>query len=198
MSQPLLNIRLPTYLPGAHKWAGKNLKGLGNLPISLATTFGIVVYFLFLRVLRCFSSPGSRHISYVFRYGWWDMTLTGFPHSDIFGSKLVWQLPEAFRSLLRPSSVSYVQASIMCAWVTFYEKVLQQAKAHRKTCIWLVIGNYAVVSSKCHRHNQTITMSSIYLMSVQIFKLQNSSPRGFNAVVHTTHKTAWYFAWVYV
>ena len=31
-------------------------------PISLATTFGIVFYFLLLRVLRCFSSPGSLHI----------------------------------------------------------------------------------------------------------------------------------------
>ena len=28
------------------------------LPISLATTQGIIIYFLFLRVLRCFSSPG--------------------------------------------------------------------------------------------------------------------------------------------
>ena len=29
------------------------------LPRSLATTWGIIVYFLFLRVLRCFSSPRS-------------------------------------------------------------------------------------------------------------------------------------------
>ena len=29
------------------------------LPRSLATTYGIIVYFLFLRVLRCFSSPRS-------------------------------------------------------------------------------------------------------------------------------------------
>ena len=29
------------------------------LPRSLATTGGIIVYFLFLRVLRCFSSPRS-------------------------------------------------------------------------------------------------------------------------------------------
>ena len=28
------------------------------LPRSLATTGGIIIYFLFLRVLRCFSSPG--------------------------------------------------------------------------------------------------------------------------------------------
>ena len=36
---------------------------------------------------------------------------TGLPHSDISGSKLVWQLPEAFRSLLRPSSLIRVKAS---------------------------------------------------------------------------------------
>ena len=31
------------------------------LPRSLATTYGIVVYFLFLGVLRCFSSPAYRY-----------------------------------------------------------------------------------------------------------------------------------------
>lgn len=29
-----------------------------------------------------------------------------FPHSDIFGFRLEWQLPKAYRSLLRPSSIS--------------------------------------------------------------------------------------------
>ena len=37
------------------------------LPISLATTFGIVFYFLFLRVIRCFSSPGSLHYAMYLR-----------------------------------------------------------------------------------------------------------------------------------
>lgn len=37
------------------------------LPGSLATTTGIIGYFLFLEVLRCFSSPGSRLLSYIFR-----------------------------------------------------------------------------------------------------------------------------------
>ena len=52
------------------------------------------------------------------------MTLAGFPHSDTHGSKLIWQLPVAYRSLSRPSSVSYVKASIMCALVTFYALTL--------------------------------------------------------------------------
>ena len=37
------------------------------LPRSLATTWGIIVYFLFLRVLRCFSSPGWRRMHECFR-----------------------------------------------------------------------------------------------------------------------------------
>ena len=55
---------------------------------------------------------------------WLDMTPIGFPHSDIYGSKLARQLPVAYRSLLRPSSVYCVKASFVCAWVTFYEIVV--------------------------------------------------------------------------
>ena len=39
------------------------------LPVSLATTTGIVVYFLFLGVLRCFSSPGYRSPSLYIQLG---------------------------------------------------------------------------------------------------------------------------------
>ena len=39
---------------------------------------------------------------------------SGFPHSDIYGSKLVCQLPVAFRRLLRPSSPVIAKASTIC------------------------------------------------------------------------------------
>jgi hypothetical protein len=39
------------------------------------------------------------------------MTPAGFPHSDTPGSQLGWQLPEAYRSLLRPSSAPGAKAS---------------------------------------------------------------------------------------
>jgi hypothetical protein len=59
--------------------------------------------FLFLRVLRWFNSPGSLTRSYVFTS---EFSLRrGLPHSDIPGSKPVRRLPEAFRSLPRPSSL---------------------------------------------------------------------------------------------
>ena len=51
---------------------------------------------LFLWVLRCFSSPGSLLLSYVFR---WEIPLVrsgGFPHSDIPGSTPVHGFPRLF------------------------------------------------------------------------------------------------------
>ena len=58
-----------------------------------------------------FSSFAS--VTYVFSYGY---TLRcGFPHSDICGSKLVCQLPAAFRRLSRLSSPVVATASTVCA-----------------------------------------------------------------------------------
>jgi hypothetical protein len=58
--------------------------------------------FLFLRVLRCFSSPGYLRHAYVFSMRYWPMTTSGFPHSDIHGSKLAYSSPWHFgvRSVL--------------------------------------------------------------------------------------------------
>lgn len=41
--------------------------------------------------------------------------LAGFPHSDILGSKLAYQFPEAYRRLLRPSSAPDAKASTVCS-----------------------------------------------------------------------------------
>ena len=69
------------------------------LPRSLATTGGIIVYFLFLKVLRCFSSLGSPQLKvdsmsstcWVVPFG--NPRINGHLH-----------LPAAYRSLSRPSS----------------------------------------------------------------------------------------------
>src|SRR5262249_27095051 len=44
-------------------------------------------FFLFLEVLRCFSSLGSRRATYGFSDGRLGITPAGFPHSGILGSK---------------------------------------------------------------------------------------------------------------
>ena len=60
------------------------------LPRSLATTGGIIVYFLFLQVLRCFSSlrspPALSRISF--------LQNDGLSHSEIRGSKVICTYPQ--------------------------------------------------------------------------------------------------------
>ena len=81
------------------------------LPISLATTFGIVFYFLFLRVIRCFSSPGSLDITIDSLY----RTATLLAVSSLIRISVITfvyvQLVTAFRSLSRPSSAPCTKAS---------------------------------------------------------------------------------------
>src|ERR1700738_5323013 len=51
-------------------------------------------------------------MTYVFSHGY--SIRSGFPHSDICGSKLVCQLPGAYRRLRRPSSPVIAKASTTC------------------------------------------------------------------------------------
>lgn len=60
------------------------------------------VCFLFLQLLRCFSSLGSLLAPYAFRCRY--PLPGGLPHSEILGSQLGYQLPKAYRRFLRPSS----------------------------------------------------------------------------------------------
>jgi hypothetical protein len=70
--------------------------------------------FLFLRVLRCFTSPRYHQPPYEFRWRQHPMTGARFPHSEIPGSTLGCQLPGAYRRLPRPSSAPGAKASTVC------------------------------------------------------------------------------------
>jgi hypothetical protein len=70
--------------------------------------------FLFLRVLRCFTSPRYHQPPYQFRRRQHPMTSARFPHSEIPGSTLGCQLPGAYRRLPRPSSAPGAKASTVC------------------------------------------------------------------------------------
>jgi hypothetical protein len=82
--------------------------GLGSSPFArhyLGSTY------LFLGVLRCFSSPGSLRLAYRFSQGCRPITGSGLPHSGISGSVPAQRLPGAFRSAPRPSSACNAKAS---------------------------------------------------------------------------------------
>ena len=75
--------------------------------------YGNRVFFLFLRVIRCFSSPGCLPYPILFRYGCMDFTPCGLPHSDTSGSKPAYGSPKLFavnrvlRRLLAPRHSPY-------------------------------------------------------------------------------------------
>ena len=69
-------------------------RGLGSFPFA-RRYLGNRCFFLFLRVLRCFSSPGSLHALWI---GAWvlEVCSSGFPHSDIRGSMDICSSPRLF------------------------------------------------------------------------------------------------------
>ena len=89
------------------------------LPISLATTLGIIIYFLFLWVLRCFSSPRSLLTYYFTHMQILKLfSLSEFPHSDIYGSMDICSSPQLFAAyhvllrLLVPRHSPYALCSL--------------------------------------------------------------------------------------
>ena len=71
--------------------------------------------FLFLQVLRCFTSPRYHPLPYAFRQGRPPMTTAGFPHSEILESTPGCRLLEAYRRLQRPSSAPGAKTSTVCS-----------------------------------------------------------------------------------
>jgi hypothetical protein len=58
----------------------------------------------------------TRFASHAYVFSMRYLSLGGFPHSDISGSMLICQLPEAFRRLSRLSSPIIAKASTMCSY----------------------------------------------------------------------------------
>lgn len=69
------------------------LLGLGSFRFARRYS-GNRIFFLFLRVLRCFSSPGLPSLRYVFTQGFYPTKDRGFPHSEISGSTLTYSSPK--------------------------------------------------------------------------------------------------------
>ena len=131
MSQPLNNIRLPTY--SSDNCQMKVIK-VWALPRSLATTYGIIGYFLFLRVLRCFSSP-AYHISVLYiqtgvtrhNSGW----VSPFGHLRI---KTYWAVPRSLSQLIA-SFFGILRQGILCARLSNF---LRMVHFGRKTEMYRV------------------------------------------------------------
>ena len=89
------------------------LSGLGSFPFARRYS-GNRCFFLLLRVLRCFSSPGSLCYSMFSCNSDWSSTsrVSPFGYSGI---EACLRLPLTFRSLPRPSSALGALASTLCS-----------------------------------------------------------------------------------
>ena len=85
-----------TILPDALWWsATPRCKHLGLASSPFARRYlENRCFFLFLGLLRCFSSPRFLLISYGFTYGYIPITICGFPHSEICGSSDICSSPQ--------------------------------------------------------------------------------------------------------
>ena len=72
---------------------GYRLNRFGLFPFR-SPLLGEYLRFLFLWVLRCFTSPGIATVTYEFSESSYGITHTGFPHSEISGSKPVCGSPK--------------------------------------------------------------------------------------------------------
>ena len=110
------------------------------LPRSLATTRGIIIYFLFLQVLRCFSS-----------LRWPPSWMDGIPSEYRvvpFGNPRIkgyLHLPAAYRSLSRPSSPPRAKASTMCPCLLSFTVAL------RLDIYFQRFDFYLLFCTSCHR-----------------------------------------------
>ena len=88
------------------------------------------VFFLFLEVLRCFSSLGSRRATYGFSDGRLGITPAGFPHSGILGSKPACGSPRliaashALHRFLAPRHPPFALSSLTTNFIAYFWRTL--------------------------------------------------------------------------
>ena len=103
------------------------------VPSSLATTTGITICFLFLRVLRCFNSPGS--LLSIMKLRPYHITGNGLPHSEILGLQPIFRplsdpkLIAGYHVLLRllvPSYPPYTLSNLYFGKIFFLRSVFKE------------------------------------------------------------------------
>ena len=106
-------VRSSPSTPNIQRFRALTYIRFGLLPVR-SPLLGESLLFSPPEVTKMFQFTSFASTPYGFRCRCPDTTRDGFPHSEIPGSKLVWQLPEAYRSLPRLSSPLDAKASTVC------------------------------------------------------------------------------------
>ena len=106
-----LRFDVPRYGPNP---VGISIDGLASFAFARHYSQNLV-WFLFLPVLRCFSSRGSPRNAMYLRYVPWFFTM-GVSTFGNLRIEAYLQLPAAYRSLSRPSSAPNAKAFTLCSY----------------------------------------------------------------------------------
>ena len=115
--------------------------GLGSFPFARRYS-GNRCFFLFLRVLRCFSSPGSLPCVMDWRMDDWCCP-AGFPHSEICGSSDICSFPQliaAYHVFLRLLVPRHPPCALSC---------LTSHTAYSVTPYMLIASSFTLVFVRC-------------------------------------------------
>ena len=123
------SITMSFHMWPVHNPHRENPMGLGLSPFA-RRYLGNRFFFLFLRVLRCFSSPGMSSITYLLSNRYLSINPSRFPHSEISGSKIACISPKliaAYHVLRRllvprhpPSALISLTMLIKVCYFTIY------------------------------------------------------------------------------
>ena len=165
-----------------HNGAFTPMSRINSEPDAIASVQKeIPVYcFLFLQVLRCFTSlrTPSTYIESL------PMT-AGFPHSDISGSKVIWHLPETYRSHITSFIAPWSQGIHHTPFVPIGNVI------HRCIIFWVSAGD--TYSGLCH----TETLASVLCDGLCCCELQDLKLTTFDCVSGTKRPdTNLYLFWV--
>ena len=139
-------LSLVLSLTGSSDFARHYFRNLGLMSFPRATEM-----FQFARF-------ASHDYVFIMRY----LLLGGFPHSEISGSKLICQLPEAYRRLSRPSSPIIAKASTTCSYSLDPITLTScNAKSHLQANVCQVfhLTRYAVQSVSFEQIEYSLTQS---------------------------------------
>ena len=158
-----------TMLPAAISWSSTPEcmhSGLASFPFA-RRYLGNRCFFLFLRVLRCFSSPRFLLITYLFSYGYLRITIGEFPHSDICGSSDICSYPQLFaachvlRRLPVPRHPPYalLHLTFVICLLTYYF-VICLLTYYFVICLWHIMSS---------SHTRAVRMVSLLLKTLSGF-----------------------------
>ena len=114
--------------------------GLGCFPFA-RRYLGNRLFFLFLRVLRCFSSPGVPPCTYLFSTEY-QMLSGGFPHSEICGSRPICGYPQLIAAyhvlhrLLVPRHPPCALISLILSRLPKFEEFFAVRLCKQQSCLY--------------------------------------------------------------